>query len=57
MSCFRDEPEVNLSELGTSEEYSVDTTEESSELKEVAKDILKNTAEDSRFNYSKVVLR
>uniref|UniRef100_A0A1B6M9E0 Uncharacterized protein n=1 Tax=Graphocephala atropunctata TaxID=36148 RepID=A0A1B6M9E0_9HEMI len=48
-----DEPEVNLTELGASEEYSVETTKEGSELKAAANEILKITADDPKFNYSK----
>lgn len=48
---FRDEPEVNISELGVSEEYS---TETKNELKATANEILNKTEDDPNFNYSKV---
>lgn len=51
-SFFRDEPEVNISELGVSEEYA---TEAKNELRSSANAILNQTEDDPKFNYSKVV--
>ncbi|KAG8298325.1 PEX5- protein [Homalodisca vitripennis] len=48
-----DEPEVNLTELGASEEYLAENTKDDSELKATANEILRTTSEDPKFNYSK----
>lgn len=49
---FRDEPEVNISEIGVSEEYA---TEAKNELRSSANAILNKTEDDPKFNYSKVI--
>jgi len=48
-----DEPDVNLNELGTSEEYSSEAAKDDSELRATANEILKQTADDPKFTYSK----